>query len=86
MESEKTAEFYYKEIQELAFSIQTLCKMGYVINISGAGTPSVLMENEGFDALFPEVKPLAYVDDDGVTWERRELVKDGICWLAYEKK
>ncbi len=85
MESEKTAETFYDEIRTLAWSIGTLYKMGYVNNISGIGVPSVLMLSEGFDALFPEVEPVVYTDGDGITWERREIVRDGISWVDYRR-
>ena len=76
---------FYESIKHLAEQIHALNKMGFVINISWIGFPTVLMQNESFFTLFPDVKPVKYVDGEGTCWNRYEVEKDGIRWLSYKK-
>ena len=75
----------YEEIKKAAEVVRSLYKKGFVINITGAGRPSVLMTDEGFDELFPDAERVVYQDGDGATWDRREVERDGIRFQSYRK-
>ena len=83
-EQNETVDFY-ESIKHLAEQAGALYKMGWIINVSGVGIPSVLMQEESFDVLFPDAEAVTYMDGEGDTWERKELEKDGVRWLSYKK-
>ena len=73
----------YDELKEPAWRVHALA--GTVINISRIG-PSVLLTDEGFDALFPVgAETEIRVDAEGTRWEYRHADVEGINWTAWKK-
>ena len=76
----------YDKIKSLAEEVKALSELGYIINITGIGKPTVLLKDAGFDALFPlgaeaEMKE----GSDGTPYEVREVDADGVRWINWKK-
>lgn len=77
---------FYEQIKKMAENIGALYTMGFVINISGIGTPTVLLTTSGFDILFPLGSDSEVItNENGEVWEKREAEVDGVRWVSWER-
>ena len=84
MNDVKTAVEIYDKIKTLAEEVKGLS--GYIINITVIGTPTVLLTDAGFDALFPlGVEPEMKENSDGVPYNVREVDVDGVRWINWKR-
>lgn len=86
MNETKIAVEIYDKIKSLAEEVKGLYDLGYIINITGIGTPTVLLKDAGFDALFPlGAEPEMKEGSDGTPYEVREIEADGVRWINWRK-
>lgn len=82
----KIAVEIYDKIKTLAEEVKALSELGYIINITGIGKPTVLLKDEGFNALFPlGVEPEMKEGSDGTPYEVREIEADGVRWVNWKR-
>lgn len=76
----------YDSIKHLAEQVSALYTMDFIINISGIGTPTVLLTDAGFDTLFPiGCNGELMQNDDGETWLKREVEADNVRWVNWKR-
>lgn len=86
MNEVKIATEVYDRIKGITEEVKALSELGYIINITGIGKPTVLLKDAGFDALFPlGVEPEMKEGSDGTPYEVREIEADGVRWVNWKR-